>query len=181
MDYRTHLFLPLSKQFVNLLVLKVFDNPGDFEIVYQLIFDTNEKVAWRAAWACQKISEKHSEWFTNQHYTELASLAISTTQGGLKRGCLSILNNLPIPIPIPVDLLNACFDWMLSSKSPIAVQALSLKILYNFCIVEPDLRIELLACLENINIADYSPGFKSTRNNILKALNTKTFQLTVDN
>jgi hypothetical protein len=173
MDYRTHLFRPLSKRFVDLLVLEVFAHPGDFEIVYQLIFDTEEKVAWRAAWACQKISEKHSEWFSNKHFKELATLAISTNQGGLKRGCLSILNNLPIPVPIPVDLLNACFEWMISPKSPISVQALSMKLLYRICLIEPDLKPELFAYLDNVNYEDYTPGFKSTRKNILKALNSK--------
>ena len=173
MDYRTHLVRPLSKRFVDHLVVEIFSNPADFEIVYQFIFDKEPNLAWRAAWACQKISEKHPEWFTTKHFTELATLAISTNQGGLQRGCLSILNNLPIPEPIPVDLLNACFEWMVSPKSPISVQALSMKLIYQICLIEPDIKPEFIAYLENINFEDYTPGFKSTRNNILKALNNK--------
>ena len=170
MDYRTHLQRPLSLRFVDKLVDEVFLCPADFPIVYRLIYDADEKVAWRAAWACQKISEKHPEWFSGQQFNELANLSISTRQGGLQRGCLSVLNNLPFPDPIPVDLINACFDWMISAKSPIAVQALSMKLLARICKAEPDFTPELIAYLENVDYESYSPGFISTRKNILKVL-----------
>lgn len=170
MDYRTHLYRPLSLHFVDYLAQEVFANPEDFGLVYQLIFDLDEKVAWRAAWACQKISEKHPEWFTEKHFDELAMCAMSTNHGGLQRGCLSILLNLSFPTVIQVDLINACFEWMISQKSPVSVQALSMKILFRICKSEPDFKHELVAYLENLDFENYSAGFKSTRNNVLKAL-----------
>ncbi|MDD4969283.1 MAG: hypothetical protein PHT07_07605 [Paludibacter sp.] len=170
MDYREHLFRPLTLHFVDALVQEVFQNPSDKELVFQLIFDPEIKVAWRAAWACQKISEKYPEWFTDSQFKELAALAISTTHGGLQRGCLSILNNLPIPEDISVEFINACFDWMVSPKSPIAVQALSMKMLYRICLMIPDFKPELIAYLENIAPGDYSAGFNSTRRNVLNLL-----------
>jgi len=171
MNYREHLFRPLSKRFVDHLVLEIFNNPSDFGIIYQLIFEEEEKVAWRAAWACQKISEKHPEWFSNDQIIELISLALSTTHGGLQRGCLAVLNNIALPDPIQVEFINACYNWMLSSKSPIAVQALSMKYLARICIVEPDFKPEFIAYLENIDFENYSQGFKTTRKNILRKLN----------
>jgi len=173
MDYREHLLRPLTLRFVDHLVLEIFANPSDFKIVYQLIFDAEIKVAWRAAWACQKISEKHPEWFSEKQFLELVELAISSPPSGLLRGCLSILNNINLPDPIPVDLLNACFDWMISPKSAIAVQALSMKILYRICLKEPDLKPELIAYLQNIDSECYSAGFNSTRRNVLNSLKNK--------
>lgn len=173
MDYREHLRQPLSKHFVDHLAQEIFVHPEDFNLVYQLIFDTDEKVAWRAAWACQKISEKQPKLFHEEQFHEIATLAISTSHDGLHRGCLCVLNNLPIPDPIPVELLNHCFDWMISTKSPIAVQALSLKLLYKFCLIEPDLIPELKAYLENFETGELSAGMIATRKNILKQLNTK--------
>jgi len=170
MDYREHLIRPLSRHFVDQLVQEIFVHPADWTIVYQLIFDPEVKVAWRAAWACQKIAEKHPEWYTDTQFKELAALAISTTHGGLLRGCLSTLLNLPIPNPIPVELINACFDWMVSPKAPIAVQAISMKILFRICIIEPDFKPELRAYLENVDSTAYSAGFNSTRKNVLNKL-----------
>lgn len=173
MDYREHLIRPLSRHFVDQLVQEIFINPTDSKLICQLIFDPEVKVAWRAAWACQKIADAHPEWYSDAQFKELASLAISTTHGGLQRGCLSILLNLPIPNPIQVEFINACFEWMVSPKSPIAVQAISMKMLYRVCCIEPDFKPELMAYLENVDSSAYSVGFNSTRKNVLNLLINK--------
>lgn len=173
MNYSEQLTKPLSKRFIDQLILEIFAQPEDFNIVYQLIFELDEKVRWRAAWACHRISDKHPEWYTERHFIELSSLAISTKNAGLQRGCLGIISNMELPSSIPVEFINACFDWMVSPKSAIAVQALSMKILYAICKIEPDFKQELQAYLQNIDLGNYSPGFKSTHKNILKLLNNK--------
>jgi len=168
--YRELLLQPLTLRYADNLALEIFANPADFDIIYRLIYDTEMKVAWRAAWVCQKLSEKYPEWFNDKQFEELATLAISTKHGGLHRGCLSILNNITLPNPIPVDLINACFEWMISPKYPIAVQALSMKLLYAICLKEPDFKPELLAYLENIDPECYSVGFNTTRKNVIRML-----------
>ncbi len=170
MDYRELLIHPLSLRFVDKLVLQVFQQPEDFSVVYHLIFDSEIKVAWRAAWTCQKISEKHPEWFTAKQFHELTALCLSTKHGGLLRGCLSILLNLNIPDPIPIDLLNRCFEWMISPKVPIAVQAISMKILNEICIIEPAFIPEFVTYLESVSPDDFSKGYNAARRNILKKL-----------
>ena len=170
MDYRAHLLLPLSKRYIDQLALEVFIHPETFARIYELIFDTDTTVAWRAAWACQKISEKQPELFTDKQFNELAAFTIASSHDGIKRGCLGTLNNLPLPQPIPVELINACFDWLISTKSAIAVQALSLKLLYKFCLNEPGLIPELEAYLENFDNEGLSPGLVSTKRNITKLL-----------
>ena len=173
MDYREHLLHPLSLRFVDKLVMEVFQHPEDFQLMYQLIFDPEVKVAWRAAWACQKISEKYPAWFTQKQFREITNLAITTSHGGLHRGCVSILYNLKLPDPIPVDLLNACYEWMISPRFPISVQALSMKMLFRFCQKEPDLTPEFSMYLESVSPEDYSKGFNSSRRNILNRLINK--------
>ena len=173
MDYREHLYRPLSRYFVDILVQEIFANPNDFNKVYQLIFDSEEKVAWRAAWACQKISEKHPEWFSDEQYLELVDLVISTLHNGIHRGCLSILYNLQFPALIPVNLINSCFEWMISPRYPIAVQAISMKLLYRICLKEPDLINEFRINIESISSDNFSKGFNAARNIILKKLIAK--------
>jgi len=170
MDYREYLLHPVSKRFVDLLVLEIFRYPSDFDRVYRLIFDTYPQVSWRAAWACQKISEKHPEWFSEAHFNEITALSLYTKHFGLLRGCLSTLNNLKLPRQISVEFINACFDWMVSIKYPVAIQSLSMKMLFRICKVEPDFKHELLAYLENVDPTSYSAGFNSTRTNLLKRL-----------
>jgi len=45
--------------------------------------------------------------------------------------------------------------------------------LLRICRKEPDFKPELIAYLENIDFENYSAGFKSTRNNVLKDLRNK--------
>lgn len=170
MDYHEYLIRPLSLHYVDQLAQQIFMYPADLDIVYQLIFDQDVKVAWRAAWTCQKISNKYPEWFTDIQFQQLSTLAVSISHGGLLRGTLSILNNLPIPGSVSVEFINACFDWMVSPKSPISVQSISMKMLYRISIVEPDFKQELIAILENIDPGDYSAGFNSTRKKVLADL-----------
>lgn len=171
MDYREQLKNPASLRYIDKLVEVVVANPADFRSVYSLIFDEDMNVAWRAAWSCEKISEKQLGWFNDADFEELTKLFISTKHEGLQRGCISILFNLPLPESIPVDLINTCFDRMISQKSPIAVQALSMKMLLRICKKEPDFVPELRAYLENVDAGSYSAGFNSTRKNVLKMLN----------
>lgn len=173
MDYRDQLKNPASLRYIDKLVEDVSANPVDFKSIYSLIFDEDLNVAWRAAWSCEKISEKHISWFDDSHFEQLTELFVSTKHNGLQRGCISILYNLPLPEHIPVELINTCFDRMISPKSPIAVQALSMKMLLRICKKEPDFIPELKAYLENIDAESYSAGFNSTRKNVLKMLDKK--------
>lgn len=170
MNYREFLLRPLSKHYIDQLAQEVLENTVDVVTVYNLVFDDDITVAWRAAWTCQKISEKQPDLFTSEHFSEITSLVLSTTHQGLKRGCLCVLNNLKIPQPIPVNLLDGCFEWMISQKSSIAVQALSLRLLQRFCAIEPDLIPELMAYLENFETENLSPGMKASRRNVIKNL-----------
>jgi hypothetical protein len=170
MNYREYLNKPLTTHFVDYLVADVLANPSKFATLYELIFDNEPVVAWRAAWACQKISEKHAEWFTESQFRSITKLAIDTDQQGLRRGCLATLCNLQLPDPIPVELINSCFEWMVSPHEAIAVQAKSMRMLQMICRVIPEFRSELKICLETIDYESYSAGFQSTRKNVLKEL-----------
>jgi len=171
MDYQEYLSNPLSLRYVDILANEIYTHPADFEQIFQLIFKLDEKFKWRAAWACQKISEKHPEWFNESHFDQLKTLVLSTSYGGLLRGCLSILNNITFPNPLPVDLLNACYDWMISPKYPIAVQAISMKLIYKFCVLEPELKPEFITYLENMDSSCLSAGMIAVSRNRLKLLN----------
>ncbi|HLP04286.1 MAG TPA: hypothetical protein VK152_02550 [Paludibacter sp.] len=173
MDYIEYLLHPASRLYIDKLAEIIIGNPEEFEQLYWTMFHPDPKVSWKAAWACEKISEKFSSWFTPGKQAEIIQLAIETKHSGLRRGCLSILMNLPLPEPIPVDFINACFEWMVSPGSAIAVQALSMKMLYRVCEKEPDFKQEFQLYLETINPGDYSKGVMSVKKHMLKKLQPK--------
>jgi len=170
MNYKE--ILAQSVQHINYrqLFADVSESPEDFSLVFELMFDENEKVAWHAAWICEKVSERSPHFFSKKAIERIVTLAISTVFTGLQRLLLSMILNLGLPDEIPVDFINLSFERMISPKSPVAVQVLSMKILYEFTKCEPDLKAELKAYLESVDIENYTTGYRSARKNILKKL-----------
>jgi hypothetical protein len=171
MDYRSQLLNPISKGFVDDIVKSVIDNHDDFQSLFLLMYDEEERVAWRAGWVCSRISEKRPEWFLPTHVYQMMELTQTTKFAGLIRSCLSVLLDLNRPELFTGEFINSCFEWMISPKYPIAVQASSMKLLYQVCKIEPDLSIELKAYLETVDVNNYSVGYNSTRRRVLNDLN----------
>ncbi|MCE5331133.1 MAG: hypothetical protein LLF95_03215 [Bacteroidales bacterium] len=170
MNLRVELSNPASIGYIDTIIQFVYDYPVEFQELFEMAFDTDKNIAWRAGWACDKISRKKPEWFTGKHIERICLQLIDEKHGGVLRSLLSILNNLKLPENIPVELINKLFDWMISPRSDVSHQALSMKILYKLSLIQPDFKPELLAYLENISTYDYTPGFISTRKKILKLL-----------
>lgn len=172
-SYKIHLSGSLSRSMIDEVAFTVYDDVSNFDRVFELIFDKDEKVAWRAAWACEKIIQKFPEFVDNQKLEQITSLTLNTKHDGIRRITLSILFSIPITKQLNVELINSCFDWMISTKQPIAVQALSLKLLSKYSKYEPELIPEFLAYLENFDSDQLSPAMISCKRNALKELNRK--------
>lgn len=175
-NYSQYLSQHIGLLNLNKVVETVSVHPEDFDKIYQLINDPDDKIAWRAAWACEKISEKYI-CFLEGKQNELAGFVMNSRHSGKNRILLSILLNLPAPTPVPVDFLDYCLDRMLDLNQAIAVQALCIKIAYQLCLAEPDLLNELKLRLENAETEYYSPGVKSCIRNTLKKLHQNKFSL----
>jgi len=170
-NFEERLSSKLSRNFVDAIVASVQNSPEDFGQLYSLITNSDTKISWRAAWACEKLSESNPEWFA-PNYEKIAALAISMKHSGTKRLLLSILYNLPVPSQFPVELYNSCLEKMLSSDEAIAIQALSVKLAYKIALKEPELLSEIRLYLENAETEYFSTGVKNCIRNVLKRINS---------
>lgn len=152
------------------LFASVSESPEDFAVVFELMFDPDEKVARHAGWICEKVSGRSPWLFSEEALARMARLVVITPFTGLQRLLLTMILNLGLPDDMPVDLINVSFERMISPRSPVAVQVLSMKLLYEFTKREPDFRTELRACLESADEESYTTGYRSARKNILKKL-----------
>jgi hypothetical protein len=170
-DFDAKLSSRLSRNFIDAIVASVRNNPEDFQLLYSLMANSDSKISWRAAWACEKLSESNPEWFIPK-YEEITQLAFSTKHSGTKRLFLSILYNLPVPSEFPVELYNFCLEKMLSPDEAIAIQALSIKLAYKIALKEPELLSEISLYLENTEMEYFSTGVKNCIRNVLKKINS---------
>lgn len=156
---------PINKAIIMQIISEIELQPSDFQQVFDLIFDKNKNIAWRAAWITDHISRKHSKWFSNQMKVKLISFSQTDAKNGHLRLCLSILLKSGLPADISGDFVNFCFNNILEEKTAIAAKALSIKLLAEICKTEPDLRNEVEVVLRNINIENYTSGMKAVVKN----------------
>ena len=171
MDFRSILSSSTSLKTVNLIRDEVLDQPKRFAELFELIFDAEKpKMAWRAAWAAEKVSETQTDFFTEKEIIRLINHSLIVKHGGLQRSILSILINLPLPENIPVEFINACFERTISTSQPVAVQALSMRILQRVAEKAPAFIPEIIATLENVDLTAMSAGYVAARRNIMTRL-----------
>jgi hypothetical protein len=171
MNYRKILSQPLSKIHISDLAAQIIiECPAEIADILTLTRDNEERIAWRSAWLLEKISGITIEFFGEKELLEFVEIATHSKFTGVQRSLLSILLNTGLPAKLAVEFINLCFERMLSPKSPVAVQVLSMRILQKLTKTEPDIITELHACLQNADDADYSVGWCSAKRQILKVL-----------
>ena len=172
-EYRKALSVPISQLNITPIVNEIDRNPEAFTDIYRLVSNEERTVSWRALWVCEKLSEKHPDWFIPLQ-NEITEKLLECSHDGLKRLYLSILYNLPVVEPVSVPLLNFCLDRMISPQESIGVQALCVKTAYLLCRNEPELLNELRIILENAETEYFSKGVAtSVRNTLKKIYQTK--------
>lgn len=55
-DFKKALESTLGRKYIDSIVEQVMDSPARFDDLYALTEHEEEKIAWRATWACEKLS-----------------------------------------------------------------------------------------------------------------------------
>lgn len=168
-DFKETLSKTLGRKVIDGIVEQVLYTPARMPELYQLIDDKDEKIAWRATWACEKLCTKQLDFFLPKR-EELMNRAIECAHEGQKRLFLNILNLLPIKEPINVVFLDFCLHAMLSPSESVATQSVCMKLAYALCLKEPELLGELSAYLENMEAEYLTPAVLCARKSILKKI-----------
>lgn len=147
-------------------------NRKGIEELYELIFDPNTNVSYQALWICSHLSNAGHQWLFKKQNVIIEEL-FSCTHSGKRRLLLSLLLCQPIPDPPRVDLLDFCFEHMVSKHEPPGVQVLSMKLAYNLCQSIPELLQELKVMLDIMQMELLPPSMRAVRKNILKTLSKR--------
>lgn len=148
-DFKKALESTLGRKYIDSIVEQVMDSPARLDALYALTEHEEEKIAWRATWACEKLSILAPSLLISKR-EELMQRAMQCPHGGIRRLLLNTLLHLPVPKPINVAFLDFCLNGMLSPAETVAGQAVCMKLAYAICLKEPELMGELEAYLENI-------------------------------
>ncbi|NVO18090.1 MAG: hypothetical protein HXX13_00225 [Bacteroidetes bacterium] len=140
--------------------------------LWEIYFRKEEPISRRAAWIIDTVSENHPEWVA-PYIPALIDLLPTFNHDGLKRHGLRMLERSIIPDDRQGDLMNICFEWLLSKEEAVAAKMYCMLILHSLSSQVPEIRHELIDTIE-FQMAEGTPGFISIGRKILKQLYAAT-------
>jgi len=139
-----------------------------FHELMQLVFLSDDRQAWKAAWVAETIIFKYPE-LCKPYLDQITNLLSQTKHSGFKRALLKIIQKSFDNFKSSGIIINTCFNFILSDKESIAVKCSAMEIIANFCSVYPDLITEFNSCLSE-NGKRNSTTFQNKRNKLLRQL-----------
>lgn len=138
------------------------------QVLYELVFDADDRIAYQAAWVLNHFSLSENKWLCSKQ-NKLVDEVMVCKHAGKRRLILSLLFRQPMANPLRVDFLDFCLERMTSRQELPGVQSLCMKLAYEQCRLIPELLQELKLILE-IMEGDLIPSIRTVRKNILKAM-----------
>jgi hypothetical protein len=169
-DFKALIKVDSSRVIADQIVDAVGDNPEYFKTILDLCFNEGYPIAMRAGRAVALCNEKYPSLIV-PYLDQLVKKVAASKIDGVKRGilktfCESVdLNNFTNL----GELVDLCFHWLANPKESIAIRYYSMQILYKTCLIEPELKNELIPILENLTF-ETSAGIVSQAKKLLKQL-----------
>lgn len=169
MDFRSRLSQRIGMNDIVDIVHLTHDSEQKKEELYQLLYDTDDTVAYQAAWVFSHVSPEDNAWlFPRQK--ELIDEVLVCAHPGKRRLFLLLLFKQPLAHPPRIDFLDFCLEHMISKDELPGVQSLCMKLAYELCRQIPELLGELRSMLEIMEPDILLPSMRTVRKNVLKAM-----------
>lgn len=146
------------------------------QALFELIFDTDDQVAYQALWVLTHFSPDENQWLCSKQNALIDEVLICH-HSGKRRLLLTLLYRQPIIQPLRIDFLDFCLNRMASSAELPGVQTLCMKQAYELCRSIPELLSEFQTLLEMMETDRFATSLRTAHKNVLKAMKTrKTMQ-----
>ena len=140
------------------------------ELLYQLTFDDDRRVATNALWVFTHFAAVDNEWLYAKH-DQLIDRCLNEKDATKLRLMLNLLLRQPYTEEdIRTDFIDYCLMQLTDPKSPYAVRAQCIKLAYEQMKYWPELLNELRQTLEMISCEPLSPGLRSAWRQVMKKL-----------
>jgi len=161
------LLVELSRRNIELVSNWILDNPGSESLLVDLVISHKPKVAERASWVMEKISDRLNGFF-DPYLPRILEVIQLIPSSSTRRTLAKVLMLHTIPEDYEGKILDFCITAIESPKEPVAVKANCMTIVFNLLPKYPDLRNEVYAIIES-QLPHNSIGFKAR----FKVLRTK--------
>ncbi len=138
------------------------------EVTRQVFGHSEPRIAFRALWACEKVSQRWPGWWTESQRGQVRELVMQSEHTGMLRLGISILNSLPIAGEMDIELIDRLYKLMMQSAIPPGVQAQAMRLLYAMVKDNEDMLYEFWLVLDQAADEFDSPAFRAARKNLVK-------------
>lgn len=169
MKLRDQILKEHSKANCNAIVKWIGFSQQRFDQLFDLFLNDEYRVVQRAAWPLSYSVIAHPE-FIQKHFSKLLrNLQKPNLHNSVKRNTIRLLQDISIPVRFHGQVMNICFEYIISAGEAIAVKAFALNVLNNLSKQYPEIKAELKTIIEDR--WDYeSPAFHSRAKKIFKKL-----------
>jgi hypothetical protein len=144
-------------------------NQQRFDELFDLFLNDEYRVVQRAAWPLSYAVIAHPK-LVQKHFAKLLkNLKKPGLHDAVKRNTVRLLQDIDIPKRYQGDVMNICFDYIISPVEKPAVKAFSLTILQHLSKQYPEIKQELKTSIEDRWDIE-SAAFKSRAKKILTEL-----------
>lgn len=146
------------------------DQDKEKEKLFQLIFDEDKRVADNAAYVFTYFAFRDRQWLLSKR-DKLSKEAMTTRSETKQRLLLKVLCDLKWEEPdFDNELLDFCFQKILSEKTSVAVRVWAMKLAFEQCRFYPELLRELQQTLESVGASMLTSGARTARRNVANAI-----------
>jgi len=138
-----------------------------FADLMALFLQGEYRITQRAAWPLSYCVRQHPALIGRHLKPLLDNLTKEGIHVAVTRNTLRLLQDIEIPEKYQGQLMSACFDFLQSPDSPIAVKGFSLSVLQQLSRAHPDILAELRLITEE-QWDRSTPAFRSRARRILK-------------
>jgi len=142
--------------------------------LWEIYLSDQEPISRRAAWIIDTVSENEPTW-VEPYIARLIDLLPTFRHDGMKRHGLRMIARNNISEELQADLMNICFEWLLSPTEAVAAKFHCMMILYTISNKLPEIKNELIDTIE-FQMSEGTPGFRSIGRKLLNKLYKETLK-----
>ena len=170
MDIREMLLSKHSKEITLAITDWIGNDPERFAQLMELFLSAEYRVVQRASWVVSHVGSEHPNLF-KPHFKGIVAALQAPLHPAVMRNVMKVLADTEIEVPEEEEgiLVDLAFKWLMSTSTPVAIQAHSMTWLAKICKKYPELGGELKEVLET-QMEYGSAGFCSRARKIMKEL-----------
>src|SRR3954468_9694382 len=168
MNIESSLLQERSKARCNKIIAYIGNNKERFAELMRIFFEGEYRLTQHAAWPMSYCVQNHPGLIDPYLKKIVEKLSNPNEPAAVTRNIVRLLQDVDVPKKYHGKLMTACFNFLQSNETPVAIKAFSMTILHNLSSQYPEIIREVKTIIEE-RWPFESAAFRSRARNFLKS------------